>query len=140
MAANAVIQLKPNIHPRDLRRLRPQPGLLRLLLQGRHRLLLERRPEAATLNGPDLHGLLLHPLGHETPLGPPHRRFPRRRVQAAAVLRGGGGIGICFRSGGGAGGGIARGGGADLPGGRHGRNGDRRCDDRCVYCEEQHRN
>ncbi|TKY58034.1 folate-biopterin transporter 6 [Spatholobus suberectus] len=54
------------------------PRPLGLALQGRRRLLLERRAESATLHRATLRGLVLHPLGPQTPLGDPHRRVPVR--------------------------------------------------------------
>ncbi|CAN1341828.1 hypothetical protein LINPERPRIM_LOCUS39294 [Linum perenne] len=130
MAANALIKPKPNIHPSNLHSLRPQPRILRLLLQSRHRLLLERRPEAPAFHAPDLHRILLHPLDSKTPLGSPNRRLPHRRVQPPAVLRGGRGSGLCFSSGGGSAGcGTSGCGGYELFGWSDGRDGDSRCDD-----------
>ena len=88
MAPNALQATQPHLHPRHRPRLRPQPRLLQLLLQGRHRLLLERCSKGPAIGGPALHRLLLHSLDHETRLGSPDRRLPRHGLPAEALLCG----------------------------------------------------
>lgn len=139
MVPNAVFPALPDLRRRRRPRLRAQPGLLRLLLQGRLRLLLERRPESPALRRPALLRPLYHPLGHETHLGTPHRRFPGQRVPTAAVFRPRRRRRCALGGGGGARRGDVSGGGGGVPDGAFGGGGDCGRYDRRVHREEQHR-